>query len=263
MMTLPVCMAEAKEKDNSFFLELYQIKLRTQTIHIVAADEDIHYNGQLFTAIPFKRGEITRSIDSINNEVTVELGDCTDDMLAYVMNGFDFRGCKATIIRILYPESIKDPNIFSLVFTGELDEPEFQGGVFSCKIQSRFPNIQAPARDFQIACNSEFGDTECRMNKDITELTVSHGGGNNIIISASYPENYWTYGSIIIGGEWRVITASTGNTIRVNVTFAQNINGKKATLARGCNKTLKMCRKYGNTIHYSGFPAIPFESEYR
>lgn len=263
MMTLPVCMTEAKEKDSSFFLELYQIELRTQTIYIVAADEDIKYKDQIFTAIPFKRGEITRSIDSINNEVTVELGDCTDDMLAYVMNGFDFRGCKATIIRILYPESISDPNIFSLVFTGELDEPEFQGGVFSCKIQSRFPNIQAPARDFQLACNSEFGDAECCMDKNITPCTVYHGGGNKIRIDSSFPEDYWAYGSIIIDGEWRVITKSSANYVTVNVTFAQNINGKRATLSRGCNKTLKMCRQRGNTIHYSGFPAIPFESEYR
>lgn len=263
MLTLPVRMAEAKAKETTFFLELYQISLRDQNLFIVAADEDITFAGQKFTAIPFKRGEITRSLDSITNEVTVELGDCNDSMLAYVMAGFDFRGCRASIIRIMYPESLSNPNLFSWVFSGELDSPEFADGVFTCKILSQFPNIEAPCRDYQIACNSDFGDSECNMSVGEETIAILTDKDNELTINKSFPEDYWTSGSAIIGGEGRVVIKSVGNTVKLNVNFLQDLHGKQVTLRRGCNKTHEMCKKYNNLRNYGGFPAIPFENVYR
>ena len=69
-------------------------------------------------------------------------------------------------------------------------------------------------------------------------------------------------GVISVGGESRIITQSSGNTVTLNVNFVQGITGHSATLRRGCNKTVEACRAFGNMKHYSGFPAIPFESNY-
>lgn len=266
MQNLPVKMAEAKNSDNPFFLELYTIHLRTETLFIVAADEDITFGGQKFTAVPIKRGAITKSMDSIVNEVDLEVSDCgdrDDELLAFLINGFDFRGCRVNIVRILYPDSLKDSSMFSWVFSGEIDKPSFSDGVFTCIVESKLPNIEAPVRDFQVACNSEFGDSECCMSKGTSNLTVRRGQGNKIHLGNAYAKDYWKYGTITIAGEARNIISSQDDYIVVNVNFLQNIDGKTAEVVRGCNMTFDWCKKLGNQKNYSGFPAVPWEAEYR
>lgn len=263
MITLPVKMKEAKESKEPFFIELYVLKLRDGIMRIAACDENILYNNEEYTAVPFQRGEITKSIDNIIDSCEVTLGDCSYEMLRYVLDGFDFRGCEALVFRIQYPDSIEDPSIVQYVFGGLLDEASYSDGQFTCKIKSRLPEIECPNRNFRMACNSEFGDSECTMNLAKETVSISSVSGNTITISKSYNSRYWKDGVITIGGESRLIEASSGNTIQVNVNFMQNILGKSAELQRGCNKTVERCREYGNMIHYGGFPAIPFESSYR
>ena len=264
MQQLPVIMAEAKEKENSFFIEIYEIHLRTKVLYLVAADEDINYDGQRYTAVPIKRGSVTRSMDSITNDCELEVDDCTDDLLAYVMNGYDFRGSLCLIRRILYPESLDNPEIFGFIFAGEVDEPQFADGTFTCKVSSRFPHVEAPGRDYQVACNSVFGDAQCCADKCTSEFTVRRGEGNIVYLPNAYPKDYWRHGTIKIEGEARIIIGSKDNSITTNVNFLQDINGKTAELNRGCNKTFEWCKSwYDNAIHFSGFPAVPWENEYR
>ena len=263
MQHLPVRMVEAKNSENPFFLELYKIQLRTEDLYIVAADEDITWNGIEFHAVPVKRGAITKSMDSIVNEVDLEVSDCSDELLAYLMNGFDFRGSRVDIARILYPDGLKDTDLFTWVFSGEINKPSFTDGTFSCTVESKLPNIEAPVRDFQVACNSEFGDAECCADKGLVELTVSRGTGNQVYLGNAYPKDYWKYGTITVNGESRNIISSQDNYVITNVNFLQDINGCKAEVARGCNMTFDWCKRLGNQIHYSGFPAVPWEAEYR
>lgn len=263
MFQLPVRMKEAKESANPFFIELYTIHLRTETLYIAAADEPIEFAGQEFVAIPVKRGNITKSMDSIVNEVELEVSDVTDDMLTYLMNGFDFRGCRVDIVRILYPDSITNESIFSWVFSGEIDKPSFSDGTFTCVVEAKLPNIEAPVRDFQVACNSEFGDAECCADKHVTTVKVRKGSGNTLYISESHGTDFWKYGTIKIKGEARNIISSDGNTIVTNVNFLQEVDGETAEISCGCNMTFEWCKKLGNQIHYSGFPAVPWEAEYR
>lgn len=263
MIILPVCMREAKESDNPFFIELYILELRTGIIRIAACDEDIIFDGNIYTAVPFQRGEIVKSMDSITDSCEVTLGDCSYDLLTYVMSGFDFRGCNATIFRILYPDSLSDSTAAQLVFNGYIDEPSYSGGQFTCKIKTYIPNIDVPNRDYRIHCNSSFGDDECTMN--IGEETVSVLGvsGNTITIPNTYITNYWRNGVATVSGESRIISKSSTNNITVNVNFLQDIQGKQITLQRGCDKTATNCKEYGNMMNFSGFPSIPFESQYR
>lgn len=263
MMILPVSMKKAAESGNPFFIELYTIQLRTTILRLCATDEDIVFAGNKYFAVPIQREDIERSIDSIVNDCTLQVADCTDDLLTYVLNGYDFRGCKCEIIRIQYPESLNDPTCFSFVFAGEIDEPSFAGGTFSCKVSREFPAIQVPNRDFQLYCNSEFGDAECCMNIGEETMMVTKSSPNTLTLNKSYPQNYWLHGTITIEGESRTIIKSEGSTITLNLNFLQEFSSKNATLRRGCDKSANMCRKYGNMQHFSGFPAIPFENIYR
>lgn len=264
-MTVPVSLQQMKDKGETFFIELYEIALRTGTIYLAACDEDIEFNGQTYTAIPFERGEISKSIDQVTDQCTVSVGDVDDERLAYIMNGFDFRGCAAAISRIAYPESLETNQCF-YVFFGYLDNPAYEDGVFSCTIKSYFPSIQAPSRSFQLSCNSAFGDCVCGIDKDRTTLqVVSVNSDGSFQVNQSYPSNYWKDGLVSILGESRLITGSGENTIRVNYGFIQeNLVGKTAVLERGCDKTRETCKnRFDNLKRFSGFPAIPFESQYR
>lgn len=262
MITLPVSMAKAKESGNPFFIELYVLQLRDGIMRIAACDENILYNNEEYTAVPFQRGEVTTSMDNLTDSCEVSLGDCSYELLKYVIEGFDFRGCNAMIFRIQYPDSLKDPTIAQPVFAGYIDEPSYSNGEFTCKVKSRLPEIECPNRNFRMACNSEFGDAECGMSLAEETMPVVSTASNTVTLEKSHDKNYWKDGVISVGGESRIITESSGDTITLNVNFVQDITGHSATLRRGCNKTVEACRAFGNMKHYSGFPAIPFESNY-
>lgn len=263
MITLPVEMQKAKETGNPFFIELYILQLRDGVMRIAACDENILFNNQEFTAVPFQRGEIETSMDNLTDSCEVTLGDCSYKMLRYVLDGFDFRGCQAMVIRIQYPESLKDPTLYQPIFAGYIDEPSYSEGEFTCKIKSILPEIECPNRNFRLACNSAFGDAECGMSLAEETMEVQSTASNNITLDKSHADNYWKDGVISVGGESRIIVQSSGNTVTVNVNFVQDITGHSATLRRGCNKTVESCRAYGNMRHYSGFPAVPFEARYQ
>jgi len=264
MIVLPVKMAEAKEASQNFFIELYKLWLPIGEVRIAACDEDIVFNGETYTAVPFQRESLTRSMDNIVDSCNISLGDCNYDMLSYVVNGYDFRGSAATIFRIMYPDSLSDPTISEWVFSGYIDEPSYSNGVFTCKIESRFPQIDCPNRCYQLACNSEFGDAECSITPRTVSAKIVSVNGNEMVIDTTETKGYWNNGVAIVGGEARVVETSEGNRLTLNVNFLQDgIVGKTVQLTQGCNKTQERCRYYGNLQHYGGFPAIPFESVYR
>ena len=264
MMILPVSMKKASEEGNPFFIDIYIIHLRTTTLRLCACDEDLYLNGEKYIAVPIQREDIEKSIDSIVNDCTLQVADCTDDLLTYVLNGYDFRGCKCEIYRIQYPQSLTDPTCFAYIFAGEIDEPSFVDGTFTCKIYKEFPQIQVPNRDYQLYCNSEFGDYECKMDVGEERMMVSKETPNILRLKKSYPKNYWLYGTITMEGESRTIIKSEGDLITLNINFLQDFSARNATLRRGCNKTASMCKNcYHNMKNFSGFPAIPFENIYR
>ena len=263
-IVLPVKMQEMKESNETFFLEIYDIELRTGTIHLIASDTDIDFDGVHYLAVPIQRESLTRSMDNITDNCQLSISDVDYGLLSYVMKGYDPRMANVLVRRIQYPDSLENPQIFEWLYYGFLDELSFADGIFSCKIMSRFPQIEVPNRQYSLSCNSEFGDEQCTVLKATTNVEVTGVDGNTLTLASEYNENFWMNGVCKIEGESRIITESKGNTIKINVNFLQdNVIGKLAELSRGCNKTQAECRRFGNLEHFSGFPAIPFESTYR
>ena len=103
------------------------------------------------------------------------------------------------------------------------------------------------------------------MSKEMQTIPISSfNDKNEIFLSQNYEDDYWKNGVCTVEGESRIIISSSGNKIKLNVNFLQDtLTGKLAVLQRGCNKTKEDCERFGNLNHFSGFPAIPFESVYR
>lgn len=267
MIVLPQKMSEMKDSDATFFIELYIVNLKTGTIYLAATDTDITFAGQTYMAIPFQRETIDRSMDNVIDSCEISLGDGDYDKLAYLSNGFDFRGADVTIFKIAYPDSLEDDTIKSISFMGYINSCSYSDGVFSFSLNTRLPNIEVPNRTCQLCCNSDFGDEECGISLEETRVQLATGSTNsNILLSATYSTDYWKDGVIFIKGESRLILSNEGNKIIVNYSFLQSDikGGMEATLIRGCDKTKETCRdRFNNMQNFSGFPSIPFEAIYR
>jgi phage-related protein len=263
-IVLPVKMQQMKESNQTFFLEIYDIALRTGTIHLVASDTNITFNGVQYLAVPIQRESLTRSMDNITDNCQLSIGDVDYGLLSYVMKGYDPRMSNVLVRRIQYPDSLSNPSINEWLYYGFLDELSFADGTFTCKIMSRFPQIDVPNRQYSLHCNSEFADDQCRASKSTTNVSVTGVSGNTLYLARSFNQNFWLNGVCTIEGESRIITQSNGNWIQLNVNFLQDrLVGKTAQISRGCNKTKTDCQRFGNLARFSGFPAIPFESVYR
>lgn len=263
-MYAPVQMQKAKEGQAPFFVELYILELRTGISYIAACDEDIVYNGDTYIAIPFSREEITRSADNLFDQTTVSLGDIDDTKLAYILSGFDFRGCKIAIFKILYPDSLNDPSIVLPVFVGHLDSPSYANGVFSCVLKSLFPTVNVPRREYQLQCNSDYGDENCGKPHEQWEATITGVNGNVITIDRDFGGIGEIIATASVLGETRNITRVDGNRVTLGINFLQDdLIGKKVVMMLSCDKTKECCARLGNLEHFSGFPAVPFESVYR
>lgn len=267
MVILPQKMSEMKDSDKTFFIELYIVKLKTGTIYLSATDTDITFRGQTYIAIPFQRETIDRSMDNVIDSCEISLGDGDYDKLAYLCNGFDFRGAEVVILKIMYPDSLTDGNLCSISFCGYINACSYSQGTFSCVLNTRLPNIDVPNRVCQLCCNSAFGDDECKMSLATTNINLANGSTKDkILLPTTYAKDYWKDGVISIRGESRLILSSEGNKVIINYSFFQDDvkGGTPATLIRGCDKTKETCKnRYNNMRNFSGFPAIPFETVYR
>lgn len=267
MVILPQKMSEMKDSDKTFFIELYIIYLKTGPLYLSATDTDINFNGQTYIAIPFQRETIDRSMDNVIDSCNVSLGDGDYDKLAYLCNGFDFRGAEVVIFKIMYPDSLTDSNLCRISFCGYINACSYSQGTFSCTLNTRIPNIEVPNRSCQLCCNSEFGDEECTMSLGTANINLNAGSTKDkILLPTTYDKDYWKDGVISIRGESRLILSSEGNKVTINYSFLQDDvkEGTPATLVRGCDKTKETCKsRFNNMSNFSGFPAIPFETVYR
>ena len=265
MKILPVQIATAKERSNSFFIELYTLWLTTGIIRLCNCDQAITFNGNTYQPVPVQRGTIKSTVDAKIDNVELKIADTDLSKVATLIEGFDFRGHYVEIDRILYPDSLSNGDMFMCVFYGYLDTPVYSNGEFTVQIKASFPNNNTPSRVTQYFCNAAFGDTECGMDKSIRTVNVDKTTSTkyNIVITTDTAADYYTNGLITIGYETKFIKSdyidsNNNHVIQTLYPFMGEIQAT-AKIERNCNKTPEICAKYGNRARYSGFLSVPKE----
>lgn len=261
MKILPVSMQLAKEQSSSFFIELYNIHLKTGTIRICNCDEVITFAGYEFYPVPVERGNIKTSVDSKIDNVDLKIADADNSKVAVLMQGFDFRGREVEIYRIQYPESIEDESIVMPVFFGKLDTPSYSNGEFTCTVTSSFPKAKVPNRQTQYFCNNTFGDELCGMSlgEQTVTINVANSTASTIVLSGiTLADDEYASGLITMGYETKLIKSNTADTLTLAYPLLSDLS-ETATITLNCNKTPEMCDKYNNRRNYGGFLAIPKE----
>lgn len=261
MKILPVSIAQAKEQSSSFFIELYNIYLKTGTIRICNCDSVITFNNLDYQPVPIERGSIKSSVDAKIDNMDLKISDVDNSKISALLDGFDFRGRAVEILRIQYPESLENSSIFVPVFYGYLDAPSYSNGEFNCTIKANFPNAKVPAFTTQYFCNNTFGDSGCKMDKAerVLQVNTLTSTPNDIVLNDVVLEpDFYKNGLITIGYETKMIKSNTENEI---ITFYPFLADLKTTarVSRNCDKTPEMCAKYNNRQNYGGFLAIPKE----
>lgn len=265
-ISLPVAMAEAKESGSAFFIELYKIELPSYTLYLCNADQDIDFAGQTFLGYPIERGEITKTVDSRVDNCDITISNTNDYFTLALLNGKNFLGCRAWIGRILYPDSLSDPNLVTLTFYGQIDSPELQAdGTFKCSIVSDIPNMDN-CRTMNYTCSNKFGDDNCRHSIGTVSgsCTISteniNGVDRQAISSDSLGSTYWKDAIITIDGLSRRVISYTDNKVYVEYAFPDGIDTSNGfTICQNCDKTPSSCDSYNNRVNYGGFLFIPFE----
>lgn len=262
MKILPVSMELAKEQNSSFFIELYNIHLKTGIIRICNCDTTIYFAGYDYYPVPIERGNIKSSVDAKIDNVDLKIADADNSKVAALMQGFDFRGRNIEIFRIQYPESLVDNNIVMPVFYGYLDAPSYSNGEFTCSVISAFPKSNVPFRQTQYFCNNTFGDELCTLSKDIRTLNIDIAKSTPseiVITGTTLTENYYQNGLLTIGYETKLIKSNTTNKIILIYPFQADDLASTGTISRNCDKTPEMCAKFGNRKNYGGFLTVPKE----
>lgn len=265
MKILPVQIATAKERSNSFFIELYTLWLTTGIIRLCNCDQAITFNGNTYQPVPVQRGTIKSTVDAKIDNAELKIADTDLSKVAALIEGFDFRGHYVEIDRILYPDSLSNGDMFMCVFYGYLDTPVYSNGEFTVQIKASFPNNNTPSRVTQYFCNAAFGDAECGMDKAVKSITVNTTSSTKslLVITTDATVGYYKNGLITMGYETKYIaddyTDTDGNhVIKTLYPFLGDLQST-AIIQRNCNKTPEMCKAYGNRARYSGFLAVPKE----
>lgn len=264
MRILPVKISEAKDSSEVFFVELYNIKLKSGELRLSATDIDINFAGKDYLALPIERGDYRQSVDSKLDNVDIRIGNVDQAMTLALFQGLDFRGADISIIRIMYPESTQTGNetLFAPVVAGYIDSPYMSNTEFKCTVKAKSPNSECPNRRFQLNCNAVFADPEeCGVGKIIRSGVVSSGSTQAKITSPERLETdrFWLDSLVTIGYESRKVRLHQRGVLYLDYPFNLDITGKTFMVEQGCNKTFQRCKEYGNGRNFSGFPSIPFE----
>ena len=265
MLNLPATLADAKESDEIFLVECYVFYLKTGNLYVCSADQAITINSVEYMAVPIQRDKFTANSDSKVDDCTLKVSNVDDSFTAALYSGTDFRGCRCDIFKALYPQVLTDATqIKPVLIGGYLDAPilDQKAATFECTVKAKVPNL-SNCRYFQLSCNAyEFGDQDtCFADKAVTQGTCGAGTtASNIVLSASYPDNYFYYGIITIGYESRMIESSVGTTAKLHYPFSFiPSQGESYTVQRGCDKSLSNCKLIGQTTNFSGFTGVPYE----
>jgi hypothetical protein len=91
-----------------------------------------------------------------------------------------------------------------------------------------------------------------------TVLTISEDGMTLTLSGRTEAERWFENGPLFIGGEWRRILSSNGQTFQIDYPFEEISVGSSYEVERRCNQTYDDCKnRFGNEANYGGYLGIP------
>lgn len=248
-------------------VEIFIFELPNQTFRLTSLDEDISFNGELYTAVPISRSQTPLVVLGKVRELVVSVA--LDHELAQILraNGIPPRDTLLTIRKF---------------FIGDAESKlEWVGYVESCSTDTEFTRMRVPNRTdtaFDVQLPLVIAERNCQHVLYDRGCTVDAAGGGHIIVPTvvsvddvtivvssigGKPDGWAKDGKVlrVADNEERSVLDQVGTTLTINMPFATLEDGDALGIFAGCDHTIDLANgcveKFGNGINFGGDPIMP------
>lgn len=254
----------------------------SSTVRYALFETDITYDGNTYTGIGGKLGDITESSDLTINSVKIRLKNISQTFSAYVfsLNPTEFRG-KTMIVTRIFAEHIDDNTDYETLWEGICTGWQLDGRDFLIDIKHWIYSLndEAPRRNCNPMCQWEFGGSRCALTANAgggagnydeqTAQTADAGSTQERLVDAARSEadDYWNDGFVTFttgdnaGFPARKVSDSDQGSTYVDfeTPWPYTIDaGDQYTIIQGCDHTDNTCQsRFDNMVNYGGNLSVP------
>jgi len=261
---------EERSREDGQPIELYQFALGGDFFTYTNQESDETYGAIVYTAETISRTSIKNTIDAGENQITITVPSTNAFARLFVTV---IPGDRASItIRQVHRTDTADETV--VAFKGFVSTVGFGQDGKAVKINCRQITSAAerpvPRHTYQGLCNHMLYDARCGLSEATFEenATITAVDGRNVTTSGltnvGGGDDYWEAGLCQFGSEYRLIVGQTANVMKLNIPFANTINGESLRFVPGCkHRRVTDCQtKFSNAINYGGFPFVPTKNPF-
>lgn len=254
-------------------VDFYDISVGTQLFRLTSNNVDLTYLGNLYLATPITRTSPKVSADSV--EAFIETTLPQSHPLAQLYYGVP-PGQKVWLKVRRTHKSILATATPDFAFVGYLSSWKFGGEIsitFRWDQPSTFFNRTAPRYVYSTLCNHILGDLRCQVDLELFKFvgTVTTMPSEDTITvpgASARGADYFDAGIVMYsstqGPDYRLIMQQTGDNMRLQAPFRDNVVGSVVSLYAGCkHRAVQDCKnKFNNLPRFGGFPHIPWKNPF-
>lgn len=261
---------EERSREDGQPIELYQFNLGGDSFVYTNQEGDETYDAITYISESISRSSVKNTIDTKENQLTITVPSTNPFARLFVTV---IPGDRASItVRQVHRTDTSDEVV--VVFKGFVSTVGFAQNGKAVKINCRPITSAAerpvPRHTYQGLCNHMLYDARCTLseavfeeNADITAVSgrnITTSGLTNVGVAA----DYWEAGFCQFGNEYRLIVSQTENVFKLNIPFANTVNGETLRFLPGCkHRRVTDCQtKFGNAVNYGGFPFVPTKNPF-
>lgn len=249
--------------DDAQRVEIYTVELPSGTYRLTSHDEDVTFDGNVYTAATISRSTTPLVPLGRIREITVSIA--LDHPLVEELQRYGIPPQDSLITIRWY-------------FVGDAESDlKWQGYIGGVRTDQQFARIRVPSKvDIAFSCKLpvKTADRTCPhevfdVGCDLSPLggfvllpTVSSVSGTTVVISSisGNPDGWARHGRLkrIADDEQRSILEQVGTTLTIDYPFRDLDIGDDLALYAGCDKTLATCvSKFNNVLNFGGEPVLP------
>lgn len=240
-------------------VELYEI-IAADAVHtLTTGRETIEWRGAAWTPAAIERGELRGSVDG--KAATVTLTACMDALFTRYLASLPILPTRVNIYEH-EPESGATVQVFGGVVLEVVPGADASRVSVSCLSSSCILDALLPQMIYSGQCQFVLFDAGCGLSRAEWGVTAPVAPDGLRLVSpafAAYPDGYFTRGYVEAGGDFRFVTAHTGDALTLQLPFDERVrNGVSVIAFPGCDGSPATCReRFGNGVRFGGCASIP------
>ena len=256
-------------------IELYTFVIGAAITRVTSAEDDITESGDIFKAVPIKRGSVTGGGPDARKDNLILEVDGQNSIVTQYINSIPGVTALVTIERIQRSDG---PGYEVVrIFQGKIVSVLFEKSGRAAKMRLE-PLVTAqskaiPTFTYQGLCNNVLYDDLCRVDDTDPQFRLSTAlvtavASNTITVTGAdaHGDGHYTGGWVESSGaaERRLILQQTGEVLTLLLPFGISPLGTNVTVFAGCDHSIATCKsKFDNIINFGGFAFVPSKNVFR